>query len=113
MGRQGVTFDPAVSAILNGGQQRQQERTLTRAQRKERARQAARVRVTLDVPEWLRARLMEGAERREVSVSTFGAYLLMEALRQWESGALEVKRVPSGSPRFPWLADVPDDDPGW
>ncbi len=111
--RRAIQIDPAVAAILGAGDQRQTERHQTARQRKEARRQAARVRITLDVPDWLKARLLAVAAEREVSASTLAAFLLIDGLRQVSRGALPVPRTPSDSPRFGWLVEVPEDEPAW
>ncbi len=111
MARQTVVYDPAVEAILGDGQQRQRARSMSKAERREAQRQADRVRVTLDVPDWLKARLMEAAEEEMCSASSLAAYLLMDGLRRWRRGEVDPPKTPSESPRFEWLVDVPEEDP--
>jgi hypothetical protein len=113
MARKFVEFDPAVTAILGDSRERQETRGMSRAQRKERARQAARVRVTLDVPDWLKNRLMDAAEGEACSASSLAAWLLMDGLRRLRSREIDPPKLPSGSPRFEWLVDVPEDEPAF
>lgn len=110
--RKAVTFDPAVAAILGDGDKRDRERHMSASERKESQRQAARVRLVLDVPEWLRDAVMQEAERRGASASSMAALLLAAGLREVHAGRVEVRRSPSDSPRFEWIISVSEADAG-
>lgn len=112
MARKTVAFDPAVAAILGDGEQRDKARHMNVAERKEAKRQAARVRLVLDVPEWLRDAVMEEADKRSTSASSMAALLLAVGLREVREGRIEVRRKRSDSPRFDWLVDVSEGDAG-
>ncbi len=104
-------LSPDVAAVMGDGERRKEERKLTQAQRKEKQRQRERVRMTLDMPDWLKAKLQAAADEEETSASSLGAFLLMDALRRYRRGEIDPPRVPSNSPRFAWIVDVPEDDP--
>ena len=112
MQRKTVTFDPAVAAILGDGERREKGRHMKASERKEAKRQAARVRLMLDVPEWLRDAVMAEGERRGTSTSSLAALLLAVGLREVRSGRVDVRRKPSESPRFEWLVEVSEGDAG-
>ena len=109
-GRKTVAFDPAVAAILGDGDKRDRDRHMNASERKEAKRQAARVRLVLDVPEWLRDAVMDEAEKRSTSASSMAALLLAVGLREVREGHVEVRRKRSDSPRFDWLVDVSEGD---
>lgn len=88
------------------GKQAQAERGLTKKQRKEKVRQAARVRVFFDVPDWLRDAVMQAAEAEGTSASSLAAALLDAGLRELSAGRLDLQKRPSDSPRFEWIVEV-------
>lgn len=106
----GMTED--VKAILGDGEKRQQRRHLSKAQQRELARQQARVRVTLDIPDWLKPLLLDTAENEHVSGSSLAAFILARGLRDVREGKLLLRKIPSDSPRFEFLVDVKERDAG-
>lgn len=99
-------LSPDVGAIITNGQKREQERKLTPAQRKERDRQAKRVRLVYDGPQWLKDEVKRIAQVELCSASTLGARLLAEGLRAYRAGNVELEKTPSKSPRFEFLIVV-------
>lgn len=106
-----VTAD--AQAAVEQGKQAQAERGLTKKQRKEKARQAARVRVFFDVPDWLRDAVMAEAEREGTSASSLGAALLAAGLKELRMGRLDLQKRPSDSPRFEWIVEVREPEDGF
>ena len=106
-----VTED--AQAAAEAGKQAQAERGLTRRQRKEKARQAARVRVFYDVPAWVRDAIMEEAERELTSASSLAAALLAVGLRELRMGRVDLQKRPSDSPRFEWVVEVREPEAGF
>jgi hypothetical protein len=106
--------DPAVQAAL--GPRRddvysriERARKMTPAQRKKAERDAARSKVTYDLP----APLIEKLERMahdvyQVPPSHLAALLIMAGLQAVQQGSLDVyaRRVPSRVPRFEWFLDL-------
>lgn len=105
-------LSPDVEAVLSGGARRQDDRRLSPAQKKERARQAARVRVTLDLPDWLKGELLRVAEDEQTTASSVAAFFIARGIRGWRQGKLRLPKLPSESPRFEYLVDVDEDDAG-
>lgn len=108
---QDVQANDAQTAV-QAGKQAQAERGLTKRQRKEKARQAARVRVFYDVPDWLRDAIQEQAEREGTSASSLAAALLAEGLWALRAGKVDLQKRPSDSPRFDWIVEVKERDAG-
>jgi hypothetical protein len=102
-----------VDAILGAGDRRKENRRLSPAQQRERARQAARVRVRYDVPGWLKDEVERIAAREEVSASSMGAFLLARGLRAYRAGDCRPRKVACESPRFEFLVDVDERDAGF
>lgn len=99
-------------AATEAGKQAQMERGLTKKQRKEKARQAARVRVFYDVPDWVRDAIQEQAELERTSASSLAAALLAEGLWALRAGKVDLQKRPSDSPRFDWIVEVRERDAG-
>ena len=106
-----VQAGDAQSAV-QAGKQAQAERGLTKKQRKEKARQAARVRVFYDVPDWLRDAIQAQAEAERTSASSLAAALLAEGLWALRAGKVDLQKRPSDSPRFDWIVEVRERDAG-
>jgi hypothetical protein len=105
-------LSPDVDAVLAGGERRQESRSLTRAEKKERSRQAARVRVTLDVPDWLKAELLRLADQEQTSASSIAAFLIARGIRELRKGTLVLSKTASESPKFVFLVEVSESDAG-
>ena len=105
----GISAD--VDFLVAEGEKRQADRKLSPSQRKEKKRQAARVRLFADVPPWLKAEVMHLSKRESVSASSIAAYLISEGLRAYQEGGLDLPKIHCESPRFEWLVDVPEDKP--
>ena len=106
------TLSPDVESIVGHGERRQQDRKLSTAQKKERARQQARVRMTFDVPEWLRDEVLRVAEVEDTSASSMCAYLIAVGLRELHKGKIRLPKTGSDSPRFGFLVEVTEHDAG-
>jgi hypothetical protein len=89
MVRKQVDFDPAVAAVLGDGERREEERHLSVAKRKQRARDRERDKLTVDLPPEVIARVREIAGREDTGVSSLVHWLLVEGLRAYE----EVERL--------------------
>lgn len=100
------------STAVDDGRRRQADRKLSSRQRKENARQRARVRVFYDVPDWLRDAIVEMAATEDVSISSLAAYLLAVGFRSVRTGKSRVNKVPSNSPRFSLLVETTERDAG-
>lgn len=75
-GRQERKIDPAVQEFVDSSRFAQ---SASRKLKKER--DAKRVRVRLDVPEWLKSTLEQAAQENDTSMSQLGAFLLAWALQ--------------------------------
>lgn len=108
---QGVsTIDPAVQALIHGGQRRQAERSLNPEQRSKRAKarkkMAARHRVTYDLPPALSEEIETWAEHLGCPASQVVKALLAYGIEHVDIAALREIREPSNSPRYDWVLDV-------
>lgn len=56
-----------------------------------RERDAVRVRLRLDVPDWLKGEIEDAAGAEAVSWSQFGAFLLAAGLERWQAGDPELR----------------------
>ncbi len=83
MVRREVQIDPAVAAILGEGERRQEERSLPRAERRQRVRDRSRTKLTVDLPEGVIEEIREVAEAENVGVSSLVHWLLVEGLREY------------------------------
>ncbi len=101
-------LDADVAAILNNRKQREQDLHLTATQRQERDRQAKRVRLVYDGPQWLKDEIQRVAKQeQQCSASSLGAFLLAVGLQEYHAGRIELERIPSKSPRFEFLIAPP------
>ena len=105
-------LSPDVEAVLKSGDRRQQDRHLTPAQKRERARQADRVRATYDVPDWLKAEIRRVADVEYVSASSLVSYLIAVGLRDLARGKIRLRKTGSDSPRFDFIVKVTEHDAG-
>lgn len=105
-------ISPDVETILGNGEKRQEERHLSAAQKREKARQAARVRMTFDVPDWLRDEVLRVAQLEDTSASSMCAYLIAVGLRAMRQGQVRLPKTGSDSPRFGFLVEVTEEDAG-
>jgi hypothetical protein len=101
----------AADAVADG-EAREMVRGMTAAQRKEAQRQAARVRTTLDMPDWLKDELMRVADREQTTASSLASFLIARGLRGLRRGEVQLRKMPSESPRFEFLIEVEEGDAG-
>ena len=85
---------------------------LSAAQKREKERQAARVRITVDMPEWLKDELMRVADHERTTASSVAAFLIARGIRSVRKGALSLPKTGSESPRFDFLVEVSEGDAG-
>ncbi len=102
--------DPAVASLITGGKQHKKRRSQTKAQREKAERDAARSRVTYDLPERIREAVSFVAEQEGLSASTVAALLLSDALCRYREkriavGGPGIKR-PSASPKWSYIVDI-------
>ncbi len=87
-------------------EKRDADRSLTREQRKERAKQAARVgrRASYDLPPALIHHVRRIGEKERTPASQVAAALLAHGLRRYWMGEIDLRafKVPSDSPRYEW-----------
>jgi hypothetical protein len=103
-------LSPDVEAIMGAGDRRQQDRHLTPAQKRERSRQAERVRVTIDMPDWLKDELLKLADQEQTSASSAASFFIARCIRAVRRGKLHLPKRPSDSPRFEFLVEVTEAD---
>ena len=114
---QGLNVDPAVQAYLSGGAQaevnarRVAAMGLSQAQRRKRARDAARSKATYDLPAELIARIDKVAAEYDVPKNQVAAFFLDHALRQYETGRVDLTPYlrPSRVPRFSQFLRLPEE----
>lgn len=102
---------PDVQAVIDDSKNRRGDRHLTPVERREKARQASRVRVTYDVPDWLKAEMQNLARDEMCSASSLGAWFLAKGIKAYREGERPSKTY-SDSPRFEFLVDVDESDAG-
>lgn len=102
-------LDPAVSDLLTSMEQRQEKRSMSKAERKEAERQRARSRMMLDVPPEIQQRITTLAISESTPVSGLVTLAIARFLRDMENGMnLLPYKYPSRSPRFDWLIVLPE-----
>jgi len=115
---QNVRLDPAVAIHLQNSAQaiadarRIKETSLTAAQRRKRAKDAARNKVTYDLPEQITDRIEAIAAQfgdKGVPQNQVVAFFLDFALRHYEENSIELDPYlkPSIVPRFSFFLDLP------
>jgi len=98
--------DPAVTAIFTDAAQREERRALTKSQRRKRDLDAARSKVTVDLPPELVRALQQLAAQEGVSLSGLIAYYAAQGILRHDRNALDSLRSASRSPRFEWKLDL-------
>lgn len=83
MGRQSVTLDAGVAAILGESETRQRRRTMTAKEKYD----AERVKASYDCPRWLRDAVKDAASARGTSASQMATLLLAWALAELKHGS--------------------------
>lgn len=78
--RRKVELDPAVASILDTG------RGVSARKQKKRERDAKRVRLRLDIPEWLKDLVEQEAKNVDTSMSQLSAFFLAYALKLYRDG---------------------------
>ena len=96
---------PDVQAVLDDAGNRKQNRHLSPQERKEKARQASRIRVTYDVPDWLKYAMQAIAKEEMVSASSLGAWFLAQGIKAYREGDRPSKEE-CLSPRFEFIVVV-------
>lgn len=103
---------PDVADLLISGQRRAASRALPQGKRRKAARDAARVRMTIDIHEALKAELENMANDLSVPVSQVAIWLILEGLYQHGDNvlnAMAVDRQLSRSMRFEYSLHWGDD----
>ena len=114
---QDIRIDPAVQAYLGIEKQtkvnerRVKEMSLTRAQRRKRAKDAARIKATYDLPEAIKLEIEKIATKYDIPKSQIVAFLLWHALRQYKHGDIDLMPYlrPSRVPRFTNFLVLPEE----
>ena len=92
-------LDPAVSALIGDGQRRQATRTMTKAQK----RQAARNRMTFDLSPEVSAALVDMAAELSVPVSQLAEVLIKRGQEHTSMDELMDMRLPARSMRYEFV----------
>jgi len=98
--------DPAVAAFLSDGQRRQANRSMTKAQK----RQAARNRMTFDLSQELSAVLVNMAAELSVPVSQLAEVLIRNGHQHTSMNDLMDMRLPARSMRYEFVLFRRDGD---
>jgi len=108
MGRQTITIDPAVAAIIKEGGERQRKRRMTTAQRTQAERDAKRRRVTLEINPHVAQMLDRIASEEGCSQASAANLLLCDAVGRYVEGAVQFNgnRRRSRSPRYEWVVEM-------
>lgn len=107
--RKKVVIDPAVSSILGDGEKRQAARTMTTSQKKQAARDQARNKLTVDIPEWLEAEIRAAVLTEDCGPSGFVAFLICEGMRAYRQGKRPRKEA-ARSLKYLYEVSVDEDD---
>ena len=91
--------DPLVARVFEDGQRRQNARSMTKRQRQ----QAARNRMTFDIPVELEDKLTAIALDYSVPVSQLATFLMLRGLDHTSEEELLAARVPSRSMRYEFV----------
>jgi len=107
-GRRRVDVDAAVAAIVGDGQQRQKNRTLSKARRAQVRRDSSRERITLELDPVIAEMLRMVARAEGCSPAGAANRLLQTAIEQYADGELTFNghRRPSRSPRYEWVVEL-------
>ena len=104
------SVDPAVASLITGGKQRKKRRSQTQAQREKSERDAARSRVTYDLPERVKEAVSFIAEQEGLSASAVAALLLSDALCRFREKRIVLSgsgiKRPSSSPKWSYVVDI-------
>jgi hypothetical protein len=108
-GRRQEVLDPAVAALIANGERQQALRQMSKKERAEALRQAARTRVTYDIPEPVQEATGRIAAQEGISASAVVALLLADGLRRYGEGSISftangTKRS-SRSPKYDFAVD--------
>jgi hypothetical protein len=108
MKRKDVAMDPAVAAVLGDGRRRQRERGMTRAQRRQAARDARRQRVTYEIDPRIARLIGQVAEAEGVSPAGVVNRLMADALDRYAAGGIVFYgwRRESRGPRYEWVVEL-------
>lgn len=98
--------DPAVAAFLADGEKRQANRTMTKAQK----RQAARNRATFDLSEDLTTSLTETAAELSIPVSQLAEWYIRRGMEHTGMDELLGARLPARSMRYEFVLFRRDGD---
>lgn len=93
------SMDPAVARVFADGERRQAARSMTKRQRQ----QAARNRMTFDIPAELEQKLTAIAADYSVPVSQLATFLMLRGLEHTSEEELLEARVPSRSMRYEFV----------
>lgn len=94
-----VDLDPAISAIIEDGQNRQVARSMTKAQK----RQAARNRMTFDIRPETEQRLTDLAAELSIPLSQLAEWLILRGLDHTTEDELSEARIPCRSMRYEFV----------
>lgn len=92
-------LDQGVTKEIRDGQRRKVTRSLTKEQRK----QAARIKVTIDLPEELKQHLDDKAAALGVPLSQLYRWVILRGLDHTTYEELEAARMPSRSMRYEFI----------
>ncbi len=104
----GIRIDPATAAW------QQSAATNPAARSRKQTRDAERVRIKLDVPEYLKDAIMQKAQAEDTSGSQLAAFLLAWAMRESRrnpalAGAIEASKRRARSITFEWDLAIPEE----
>jgi hypothetical protein len=107
-------LDPSVTASIGGAAQRKSEAQLPQKDRQKKVKERKKAqkrkprRVNWDLPPELKRITAHLAEDNNVPVSQVVAVLLLEALRRFEAGEIDLDdyKTPTTSPRYDWNLEI-------
>lgn len=113
---QEIKLDPAVEAYMRQGDQAEmyaqigKEKELTEYQRRKRKKDAARVKATYDLTDWVKSAIEKIADENKTPKGHVANVLLAEALAMYADGQINFAKYKQSSrdPRFEWFLEVDD-----
>lgn len=102
------TIDPYVQEAIEDGRVRAARRGMTPGQRKRAIRDQARVRLQLDLPQWIKDDLEKKAAELGVPVSQLACYFILCGMDFTPEGTLEEMRKITRSMRYEFCLPIPN-----
>jgi hypothetical protein len=93
--------------VFGGMERRRRARNRTAGEAKKAQRDQKRIRATYDLPRELIDAVVAGAERELIPDSQFAAAMMIEGLKAYAAGQLDLQKVGSRSPLYDFVLVLP------